>query len=87
MGRDETHVPAQLPTIDAARARNLELVLKWMEVAGRMLADPSGTPGKELNRAGELLLSAGSWLAQEREQVRKEARLAVIRAEREGGAA
>ena len=49
MRGDGGAVSAQLLTIEATRVRNLELLAGWMEVAARMLEDPTRVSGKELN--------------------------------------
>ncbi len=78
---DTTHTADQLGAIDAACSRNLQLITDWMEVASSMLGQPDKLSGKELNRAGELLLSAGTWLTERRNRAQVEARRAALSSE------
>lgn len=76
-----THAVEHLTALDAACARNLQLITDWMEVAASMLAQPDKLSGKELNRAGELLLSAGGWLTEQHKRAKNAARVAAMNKE------
>jgi len=67
-----------LATADRLKIKNFELIEIWLDAAGAALRGPVKA-GRDLNRTGELLLSAGQWLTEERKRLVDEERLRQVR--------
>jgi len=73
----ELNAAMALAEADRLKTKNLTLIGLWMDVAAEGLR--ASKSGKDLNRTGELLLVAASWLTDEKKRLLDEEKLRQVR--------